>query len=337
MDIERRISQGADTLDAAIESHLAGRLRRPGRSHWVATVAAATIAFAGVGGLAAMAWRGEASPSQTTTAVMSPAPIDTTSTTIVPPAALAPGVLPVAGDHLRGFVQALMLQHVERDEMVAFLSTNVPEADVATCMAAAGFDYTPEAAPEEQVAGDVRYSMTPEQYAATYGLGITGWELGLIPPIDPPRNQPALSALDEAGRTAFARSEAQCREQFDPDDDRWEWSDAVNVAVDLFRAVIDTDERVLNALATWQSCMAAAGYEFETPMAMRESLYARMNNTDEALTQIFDDEVRIAVANVSCEADYEAVRRDVITERFGEFQAMFDAALASGASPDAQG
>jgi hypothetical protein len=264
----------------------------------------------------------------------------TTTVTLGPSATGPAGPVVVAGKiptddaALLGYAYALMLQNVTRQEMVAFFSTNIPEDEVASCMSAAGFDYVPGATPEEQVAEDVRYTMSPEEYAATYGLGVTGWQLGILPAVES-TDAPADAGLSKSQSAAYTQTLGQCRGMFDPA--RRAFSDAVSTAVDQFRGVVDSDERMVAGLAAWHTCMATAGYEFDTPMTMRDSFYARMNTTDENLKQIFDDEVRVAVANVPCEAAYLDVQRDVISSRFTEFKAMFDAALASGAASEAPG
>ena len=269
-------------------------------------------------------------PSSTVAATFAPSPSSTQST---PDPAIAG-----SGEDARLllYANALVLQVITREEMVAFLSENVSESEIESCMNAAGFEYVPEQTAEENVAEDIRYSVSPEEYAATYGLGITGWDLGVIPPLRPPRNQATEWAMTDSERNAYNAARGQCGGMFDPE--RRARSNAVNIAAEQFRPVVDADPAAVAALAEWQGCMSSAGYDFDTPMQMQESFYARMNGgSGESLESIFDDEVRVAVANVPCESAYTSVRREVITTRFAEFKAFFDSALASGAAPEAQG
>lgn len=273
------------------------------------------------------------------------APGDTTaadaSTSTVPPStAVAPG-LAIGGSsedaRLLTYAYALGgLYEISREEAVAFLSENIPENEIESCMNSAGFEYIPEQSPEEMIATDIRYSMSPEEYAAKYGLGIVGADLGVIPPLREPRNQTAESAMTASERDAYQASLGQCRGMWDPE--RRSWSNAINVAMEQFRPVVDADPRMATALADWQSCLASAGFDFDSPMQMRESFYARMNtNRTESLEAIFDDEIRVAVANVPCEAGHDAARRQVISERLPELKAIVDAARASGAAPEGNG
>lgn len=235
------------------------------------------------------------------------------------------------------YANALLLERTSREEQVAFLSENIPESEVEECMNAAGFEYVPEQSPEEMVDTDLRNTTTPEEYAAAYGLGITGSDLGIIPALEPPRNHEAAWSMTESEQRAYSAARGQCQGAFDPE--RRAWSDAINIAVNQFRAVLEADDTVAAALADWQACMAGAGFDFETPMQMRETFYRRMNtaNRQEPLEEIFDDEVRVAVANVPCESAYTATYRQAISDRFDEFKTFFETALASGATLEAQG
>lgn len=232
---------------------------------------------------------------------------------------------------------ALILQNNTGDEVVAFLSGNIPESEVEECMHDAGFEYVPEQTPEELVAADVRYSMDPDDYAATYGLGIVAQELQLLPPIEELRNLETTRSMTDAERDAYNMTLGHCQGGFDPD--RRARSDALNIALEQFRPVLAADDAVAAALAAWQQCMGSAGFEFEDPMQMRQTFYTRAfsQNRSETLEEIFDDELRVAQANVSCEADYDAIRRQTLRDRFEEFKTLFETALASGATLEAQG
>ncbi|HWL41541.1 MAG TPA: hypothetical protein VNQ73_01260 [Ilumatobacter sp.] len=224
-------------------------------------------------------------------------------------------------------------------EQVILFSTNVSEDEIATCMADAGFQYVedPSLDPEAMAAMDQRNSMSADEYANRYGLGITGWDLGLFPspPADP--NSAYSESLSQGQRDAYNQSHGVCAGRFDRE--RRAHSDALNVALDTFRDVVTADDRVVAALGAWQSCMAASGFDYETPQAMQSSFYARMSaGAGRAeLEQLHAEEVTVAIANVPCEAAYTAAYRDVVGARFGEFKSRYETALATGAAPEAAG
>lgn len=342
MNIEQRLADSADALDSAIDSYrTSGRTPSVDRTRWLVSAAAAAIVVVGVGGIA-LSTAGESSaPEPAASSATANAPA---TTTVEPAAADAPataalpepleaGESPTDGAGLLGDVNGLVMGIGTRNEMIAFLSENVSEDEIDACMNAAGFDYARDLTAEEQVADDVRFSVSPAEYAATYGFGVTGWDLGVIAPLEV---SPAQNArLHDTQTPEYYDMVDQCSGRFD--EDRHARSDAMTVSVELFRAAIASDERIVAGLATWRACIVDAGYDFESPMAMRQTFYDRLGQADETLQQIFDDEVRTAVANEPCEIVYNTVQREVIASRFSEFQAMFDAALTSGASPDAQG
>lgn len=222
------------------------------------------------------------------------------------------------------------------EEWATALATNVPEHETAECMEAAGFEYVEGLSPDDEARRDPRRTMPADEYAARYGLGVTGWELGLFPPISDP-NDEHVQSLTPAQQQAYQATLGTCRGMWDTE--RRAWSDALNVAVSQYHEALDADQRVVAALAAWRACLAAAGYVFESPQAMTASFYARMpvDIGREELEDLHADEVRVAVANVACEAAYRDEFRAVALERFDEYLALFDAARASGAAPEAQG
>jgi hypothetical protein len=224
---------------------------------------------------------------------------------------------------------------VTRAELIEFFSLNIPESEIASCMASAGFDYTPGPTPEQQVDDDVRFTMSSADYAKTYGLGVSGWELGIIPMRLGDPNADKLAGLSAAQQDAFQQSKAACQGVWD--EDRRARSDALNIAANEYREIVAADQRVIDALATWRACLAAGGYTFSDPEAMMVSLYERMNVGHENLDHLFADEVSLAIVNEPCEVAYNGQRREVIVERFAEFRSAFEAALASGQRLDAQG
>jgi hypothetical protein len=221
-----------------------------------------------------------------------------------------------------------------RDEMITFLSFNVPEADVARCMEHAGFQYIEGPSPEEEVASDLRFTMTPGEYAASFGFGVAAPDLGLIPGVVDP-NFNYLTSLPTEDQEEFQRWSFSCSGR----EDAWRraWSSAINSAVATFSEQLDADQRVASARTTWSQCMADQGYVYDSQRALMESLYARLGplssarfngeDVDDELSALMNDEIAIAVANVPCRAAYEQTYRAVVFERFAEFRVLFDAAM----------
>lgn len=72
-----------------------------------------------------------------------------------------------------------------------------------------------------------------------------------------------------------------------------------------------------------------AGYSYDNPQAMLESLYARMSHglDHQQLQQLLTDEIPIAIANVPCQTAYTAAYREAPNTRFDEFRTLFDTTL----------
>lgn len=302
-------------------------------------LAAAIVAVVGVacsssGDGAATAPVSGASPG----AAIQTASSDVPPASDVPPTTAAPGGATASGDDAAVLAQLYSLMNVgtEQELVVALTVGNPVEADVARCMADAGFQYAEGPSAEEEAGTDLRWSMSGEEYAATYGFGVAASELGLFPARPPDPNMSYVGSLSQGQVDAYYQTYRACSRP-DPDD-RFRNSNALNVALEQFRGAVDADERSVAALTAWRECVAAAGYRFDTPQAMRESFYARLPGASRAdLERLLADERAAATANAPCEAAYTAERRDVITERVDEFRGLFDAAIASGAAPDGQG
>jgi hypothetical protein len=217
-----------------------------------------------------------------------------------------------------------------RDEMVTFLSYNIAEPDVAACMRNAGFQYTEQTSEADQIAVDPRYTLSPADYAAAYGMGITAYDLGLLPQVVDP-NLGYVQSLSLEERDSYFRWHSSCA---GATNERMKQGTAVNIAFDEFRDRLRGDDRIAAAEAGWRDCMASTGHVYESRQAMLESFYGRMNSgiTHDELQQLFSEEVAVATAGVPCEAAYRAAYRDVASSRFGEFRDLLDAAFAQTGS-----
>ncbi len=220
-----------------------------------------------------------------------------------------------------------LLQVPSAEEMVSFFSYNVPESQVAECMHNAGFEYREEASPAEQVAADPRFVLSPAEFASMYGLGITSQQLGVYRNSGDP-NWNYIASLSKSDQEAFARWKGSCGSATS---ERMKDSTAVNTAFNEFKGRLDVDDRSITAAAAWRSCIIASGYDFETPIAMMESFYLRMNSgiDHDALEQLFAEEKAVAIANVPCDAAYQTAIREVAAARYGEFRDLVDAARAN--------
>lgn len=224
------------------------------------------------------------------------------------------------------------------DEDTWALSSGPSETAIGECMSSAGFQYSPGSG---GVQLQPSQSMPREEFAARFGFGVTMYALDLIPPVDDP-NADYTSSLSPAEQIAFGDTLKSCLDAapsgnpdavLEPGG-----SAAVTVVSEQFRDVVANDERVLGALVDWQECLNSAGFDFENPDAMRSSFYDRMVDMSQGeLEALHDEEVIVATANVPCEAPYTEAVRQVVADRFGEFKSLYESALSTGATPDANG
>ncbi|HWL41540.1 MAG TPA: hypothetical protein VNQ73_01255 [Ilumatobacter sp.] len=285
-------------------------------------------------GLPATTVVSDASPSTTTQIASHPTQTAPTSSP-PPPGENDPGAS--ADAVLLAMVYTSMQVGTQQELVIAF-GTSVAEAEVAACMTSAGFQYVenPDNDPETMAASNPANSMPADEYARRYGFGFAASELGLLPPAEVPNpNRPYYDALSQGQRDAYNQTYANCRVS----PERQARSNALNVALDTFRDTLAADDQVVAAVAEWQRCMSASGFDYETPRAMREALivpaYTQRARAD--LERVHTEEVTVAVANVPCEAAYKATYREVVTDRFDEFRTLHESALATGAAPEGHG
>ena len=225
-----------------------------------------------------------------------------------------------------------------RDEVVTAFSTNVPQRDVAQCMTNAGFEYVEGPSPQDEVAAMPEYNMSAEEFAATLGLGVASQTLGLYP--SPPDPNLGYLSLPAAEQERYGIQLYECSGGRDPE--RNARSEALSSSVTTFRALLDSDSRVIAATATWRECLAAKGFEYDAPMALRQDFYTRLGpldvrkyageNVDDELRQLLNDEIAVAVANVPCQSAYEQEYRSIVLERFSDFKALWTSAATGGNS-----
>jgi len=303
-----------------------------------------TVAAAGVLVLAAtvgtLSLRSEVDP---------PAAVDTAgapTSTMAAPAATAMAVPTTSAAPVALGADALLLARLytllevgTRTEAIAFFEEiAAEEANVADCMLAAGFQYT-VMDPTEDVTRLPWYSMPADEFAARYGLGNSGaaGHLRLFDDLRDPAEDDLLN-LTSAQRQAYNTAVGECRRS-DPNSEAVRASNASELALEQFRELVPTDDRIVAATATWSACLAAAGFEYDSLQEMRNSFgtAAAYSTSRAQLEELFADEVVTAIANVPCQQVFDAAYRDVVLDRLGDFTRLYDTALASGATVDAAG
>lgn len=217
------------------------------------------------------------------------------------------------------------------DEVAAAFTGQVSPNEIASCMAQASFQYEPD----DPLAGDPRWTMSPEEFASQYGLGILAQATGQYPSVTGP-NQAYVSSLSEGQRVAYTASLDACSTG-DVGTDGLRFLNAYQAAFEQYRGLVTTDERVVDATATWSACMAAAGFDYDNPEQMRSTFWDAFSLSGDELEQRFNEEIAVAVANLPCEAAYTQTVREVAADRLDEFTTMIQSALDSGEVPDAQG
>lgn len=214
------------------------------------------------------------------------------------------------------------------------LESGPSEASIGECMSAAGFTYAP--APLQPAPW---FTMPPEEFAARYGFGIAAYRLGLIGTSDDP-NAEARAAMSPAEQAAFEQAYRSCLDSAPlehPERVLGPGAVAMSAVVDRFRATVDADGRVVAALAAWRDCMAAAGFTYDSPAAMTDEFGRREARSEAELQALLADEIVVATVNVGCVEPYTSTYRAVVADRFAEFQVLYDTALATGATPAANG
>lgn len=74
--------------------------------------------------------------------------------------------------------------------------------------------------------------------------------------------------------------------------------------------------------------MAESGYDYDSPRSMRDWFQA----ADGDLEELLDEEIRVAVANLPCQADYDDSARAAIADHLDEFKSMLQTVEVDGDS-----
>ena len=202
-----------------------------------------------------------------------------------------------------------------KDAADAFAPTP-DQKEVQECVEAAGFEYFIYV----PLANDPSVTMTAEDYATTWGLGITAQALGTYP-------QPStedieyLATLSDGQREAYNAVVDECVDAAGFDKGR---NPAIQSAAEQFRATLIVDPRLQAAVETWSGCMSTMGYDYASPDEMRQHFYSGIVDPEADLEALFQLEVQTGLANLTCEPAYLTVYRDLVVDRFGEFFDILD-------------
>ncbi|HWL41542.1 MAG TPA: hypothetical protein VNQ73_01265 [Ilumatobacter sp.] len=221
------------------------------------------------------------------------------------------------------------------EERALLRSANTPQEEIARCMADAGFQYVEDRTDEWPEANHPQFTLSAEEYAAQYGFGAAAYALDLFPTPPFDANWDHRASLSEGQRNAWFAAEHACvtADVLVGEGDAW------TVAVGQFRDALAADDRVVAAVAEWRGCMAAAGFQYDHPDRVADEFWNRHSQwiTRDDARKMLAEEIPIAMAHVSCVVPYQATWREVVDDRVEEFRGLFDAALASGAAPEAAG
>lgn len=231
------------------------------------------------------------------------------------------------------------------------------EALIATCMSDAGFEYVPVDYATVRKAMDADKTapgLTTEEYAATYGYGISAQPPGGA---DSPaviglgeQNMQIFNSLSDADQVAYnhtlfgENTDATFAVTLEAEDFS-ETGGCTRTAIEqVFNpkemgaayynpkdALIEQDPRVIAAVAAWSDCMREAGFDYDSPEETEEDIKDRLDAILDGanpetlsaagqaeLKELQGEERAIAVADLECEAKFiEPVVLQVETELYG--------------------
>lgn len=231
------------------------------------------------------------------------------------------------------------------------------EGLVAKCMREAGFEYVPVDYATVRKAMDADKTapgLTTEEYAATYGYGIS---------TQPPGGaaSPAIIGLGEENMRIFnsLSGSDQAAYNYTLFGENTDATFAVSLEAEDFSetggctraaieqvfspeelgaayynpgdALIEQDPRVIAAIGDWSDCMREAGFNFDSPEDIEEDIMDRLDAILDGavpeelsaagqaeLTELQGEERAIAVADLECELKFiEPAVRQVETELYG--------------------
>jgi hypothetical protein len=193
------------------------------------------------------------------------------------------------------------------------------EEKVQACMTALGWEYT--AVAPSAAAGGLAGTDDPDEFARTYGYGISGaGASGQSSQSDPNQTyQAALSPADSA--QYFEDLYGQAQQTGAAGDLGGCYGDATNAlfangeletleaAYERLDEIVSADPKVIDAYAKWSACMADKGYSFTVPADASNSIQARVSALDasaaeDALAAVQAEELDTAIADRECAKEH---------------------------------
>jgi hypothetical protein len=229
------------------------------------------------------------------------------------------------------------------------------ENNIASCMKAQGFDYTPVDPTAQQQALTGKANLSEEEYTEQFGYGISTLFGKGNAQADP--NERLRASLSGADRTAYDRalfgenpgvtfSEAVDSGDFSElggctrqaTEAVYGGSAALSSLVEKFDELderIIQDQRMVKATEKWSACMLEKGYRYEEPDEIDSDIEERFKSIvgtgtrpgattaeqgtsydSAALTQLQADEVKIAQADRDCEKKEIAPVEEVVRPQY---------------------
>lgn len=224
------------------------------------------------------------------------------------------------------------------------------ESSIASCMSAAGFEYSPidpVTFREGMSSLGAVAGLSDEEFVAQYGYGFT-----TLPPTQVFRfgdeNETIFNELSPSDRIAYERTligennEATFVYMLEIEDFTGAGG-CTKTAIDEvfseeqrnpnfqnpFDVLVEQDPRYVAALEEWSGCMADAGYDYESPEDAEDELIEQLDDltkgadpstltgTDaDALAELQAEEVAIALADLDCQEQFlvdveQQVERDI--------------------------
>jgi hypothetical protein len=199
---------------------------------------------------------------------------------------------------------------------------------IVTCMSDRGFEYRARAAKALFTIGP-KAELDAHDFASTYGFGyitLSGPNAPAPSIFDADPNESIYSALSEAGQSAWFAALDACEARANDQRGLLGVTAENAQAVDRFTAQVRTDPKVLDAVAAWSICMRGAGFSYESPAAMHDSLRTQADQLAEKnawesgsplhaeYSAQADLERQVALADLECAPAFVEAESAVIEE-----------------------
>ncbi len=246
------------------------------------------------------------------------------------------------------------------DADVLSAHTDALEEQVADCMKAQGFDYTPQRQDTAALEASLDLpDMNTVEFAEQYGYGLTTLDDASATgdqATEPPTAQASTLEYQEALLGSdYPAGKAQMPGGCFGEAMATVFGDDVasmdtTVAADIagLTSSAEQDDRVVAALDEWSTCMDDRGYDYATPDAAMRSIASRAYDStgtlvqDDALSTLRTEEIDTAVADLGCrdssgltqakaevlarlETDYYAAHRDEVDAYLDQLEAVIKA------------